>query len=217
VEYWFTKGDALPVKKTAVNDVFTLEEGNYTLTVKAYFAAADESPAAKGISSSFTVAFGQSATVVPVTMRPVVSEGTGSLSFSISYPATAAVKTFTLTQLVGDNPITLTGTPATVSGTTTLSGGNDTVDSGYYFLQITLTKADNTMAGKTEAVHIYRNLSTAFSYTFADAEFISPLITTAAKLTAYLEMLPTGSAGNPSPVSLALAFNTGTVQGGQIA
>jgi hypothetical protein len=181
LEYWFAKGSAEPVEKTAVDGVFILETGNYsstyTLTVKAYFADADESPAAQGTSSSFSVSTGQaydSYTTITVALRPVVSEeGTGSLSFAMSYPATAEVETFTFTPFIEGDPITLTWEEETEDGVTTRTGSKAGIPSGYYFMQIALTKADYTGAGAWEAVHIYQNLTTELGYTFTDAEFIA--------------------------------------------
>jgi hypothetical protein len=176
LEYWFAKGGAAAVKKDAVGNLFFLEEGSYTLTVKAYFADTDESPAAEGASSSFSVSAAQTVIqTVSVALRPIVSEGNGSLSFTLSYPATAAPATLTLIPLIEGDPITLTGTPASVSGTTTLTGSQGAIPSGYYFLQIVVAKADYTSVSTREVVHIYQNLTTDVRYTFADAEFIPTL------------------------------------------
>ncbi|MDR3172212.1 MAG: leucine-rich repeat domain-containing protein, partial [Treponema sp.] len=184
LEYWFTKSGAEEaVEKTAVDDVFILESGYYTLTVKAYFADTDESPAAEGkTSSSFTVSAGQPTyQTISVALRPIESKGEGSLSFSLSYPADASVETFTLIPIVGEDdaiPLTEEEEPweeETEDEVITLTGSKDEIPSGYYFLQIVLAKAGYTNTGAREVVHIYQNLDTEVSYSFTDEEFILAL------------------------------------------
>jgi hypothetical protein len=215
IEYLFAKDGGVPVPETPDEDVFTLEQGNYTLTVKAYIGegevVAEANLAAQGTSASFTVTAGQPAGDVTVAMSPIVSEGTGTLSFTLKYPEGATVKTFTLTPLGGGDPISLTGTPTTGSGTTTMPGSKDEIPSGYYTLSIVMVKDGSTNAGVQESVHIYQNLNTAFCYTFKGEEFISVSgITSASDLTVHLKTL--GSTAN-APVTVSLDVNVSKVWG----
>jgi hypothetical protein len=171
IEYLFARDGAAAAAKTPVEGVFTLEPGNYTLTVKAYITLeAAPALAAQGTSAAFTVAAGQDAGQLTVAMSPIVSEGAGALSFTLSYPDGVAVQSLTLTRLGGGDPIDLT--LGSVSGASSLTGAKDAVASGYYILALVLAKAGCADVAVREAVHIYQNLTTELSYTFADAEFV---------------------------------------------
>jgi hypothetical protein len=100
-EYWFSKGSDAAVEKTALNGVFELDAGTYTVTVKAFVAAEDAEPATQGTSGTFTVAAGQDAGIVRGVLNPVIGVGAGTLSFSLSYPYTAELDSLTLTRVGG--------------------------------------------------------------------------------------------------------------------
>jgi hypothetical protein len=216
--YFFSKDGGAPVVQTPAGGVFTLEAGTYTLTVQASVVEGETSNlSAQGTSASFTVTAGEDAGTVEVTLSPTVSEGTGTLKYTFNFPPGATVDTLTLTPFGGTgDPIDLKGSGAISSGETYTEAS---VGAGYWLLQAALMKPDdegNTAeAGMVEVVHIYKNLETvAGPYTFTIGEF--SFITSVADLTAYLATLPVGTADTPSTVSLALTFNTGTVQSGQI-
>ena len=100
-EYWFSKGSDAAVEKTALDGVFELDAGSYTVTVKAFVAAEDTEPATEGTSGTFTVAAGEDAGVVRVVLNPVIGAGAGTLSFSLTFPNGAELDSLTLTR-VGD-------------------------------------------------------------------------------------------------------------------
>jgi hypothetical protein len=104
-EYWFAKGGAEAAKKDAVDGLFSLEPGSYTLTVKAFATEEDESLAATGTSDTFTVAAQQN-TAVSVNLRPFESGGEGTFQFSFRYPSEGtSVIDFSLTRLADDTAI----------------------------------------------------------------------------------------------------------------
>ena len=184
LQYWFTKDGGPAEEKTPAGGVFTLEPGTYSLEVKAFIDGGRTIMAASGTTDTdFTIAAGLDAGTVNVALRPVVTgEGTGSLSFSLEYPAGVTVETFTLTRIAGaENPVDLVAA-GTVSGANplTLSGAKTALPVGYYLLRTVLKNSGGTSTGRTEVVHIYQNLSAAVEYTFIADDFRGFRVTAAA-------------------------------------
>jgi hypothetical protein len=171
LEYWFAKDGGDLEEKSPVGGVFALEPGNYELTVKAFVDGANEELAAQG-DAEFTVASGVAADTVELTLHPVASEGAGSLEFSLEYPVGVTVETLALTRIAGEDPALDLTNGRTPSGSPlVLSGTEAEIPAGYYFLRTVLRKGDGTSTGRTEAVHIYQNLSASVSYVFVDDDF----------------------------------------------
>jgi hypothetical protein len=179
LEYWFTKaGWEGPEEKTPEAGTFLLEPGIYSLTVRAFADSDHEDLAAEGTTEEdFPITAGLAATV-NVTLHPIVSEGEGSLEFSLSYPAGTTVETLTLTRIAGEDTYDLQ-TEGTDDGLA-FSGVKNSIPAGYYFLRVVLKNAAGLFAGKTEAVHIYRNLSAEAVYTFSADDFLAYVVSTAA-------------------------------------
>jgi hypothetical protein len=158
--YTFYHGDETTGEvKTPTGDIFTLEAGSWTLAVEAYAGEADETLAATGSTAAFTVNDGQLTDNITVTLTPVGSEGTGTVSYTITYPAGATLETLSWQQLGGTGTTDLkTGvTPSTADSVTTFAGTKPTIDAGYYLISATLTDGAGKTAGKSEVVHIYKN------------------------------------------------------------
>jgi hypothetical protein len=171
-EYWFSPNGAAAVKTEPVDGVFELEAGeNWTVTVKAFVEAEEDSLAAEGTSAAFSVTAGADTGVIPVTLYPVVSEGAGTLTYSLMYPAGTTVQSFTLTLLAGESSIDLktTGTAGGIDPIT-YSGQKTAIPSGYYLARGVLKK-DGITSGKSEVVHIYKNMSSSLSWTFTGDDF----------------------------------------------
>jgi hypothetical protein len=167
-EYLFAKAGeaAAPMTPSGGAARFELYPGNWTVTVRAYAEAGADTLAAEG-SESFTVSERQEQSVT-VRLSPITGEGTGSLAYTLNYPAGAAVASFTLTLLAGEDEIDLkAGAQATA---TALTGSAGAIDSGYYVARAVLEKNGVTV-GKTEVVHIYQNMTTALSLEFVENEF----------------------------------------------
>jgi len=171
IEYLFVRG-GVPTAIVPQGNIFQLEPGSYQLTVRAFMGSNENTLAAQGSSNTFTVTAGQS-TSVTVTLQPIVSEGTGTFEFSMSYPAGVSVETYTLSLIVGGVTNNLMSNSTTSgSGPVTRSGKLDNVAAGYYLLQMRLKNAEGASAGKVEVVHIYQNMVTeAKGYTFAAVDF----------------------------------------------
>jgi parallel beta-helix repeat protein len=172
------------------NAVFILAPGQYLLEIKAFVTIDDdEVPVAEGyVGNDTTISIkieNKITTPVSVDLRPI-AEGTGTLSFTVTYTgtdSTVLVTTFTLTNLFppgeiihleddGDPPVTPIGPK--------LYTKSD-IPSGYYRLLVVLQNMDNNKrASKSEVVHIYQNLTTKKDYVFTDADFASDLFVTTA-------------------------------------
>jgi hypothetical protein len=137
-EYLFAKViesiPGTPEAQVPVDGFFTLELGDWQLTVKAYAAADDTVPAATGVSNTFTVT-NSGVAQVEVELDGNAETGEGKFAYTITYPAGAAISVFSLINLQNDAVIDINA-----SGTSPLSGSID-VSAGYYFLTSNLPKA----------------------------------------------------------------------------
>jgi predicted outer membrane repeat protein len=186
LEYWFAKDGGTAEEKDPDGDgKFVLEAGNYTLEVKGFLDEEDpDSLAARGDTDApFTISAGTDPEMVNVTLRPVVTgTGTGSLEFGLQYPEGVTVESLTLTRIAGDEFFDLLDPMPTPSGANplTLEGTKDDIPVGYYLLRAVLKNSAGASAGKTEAVHIYQNLTAKTDlagYTFTGDDFKAYLVT----------------------------------------
>jgi predicted outer membrane repeat protein len=114
------------------------------------------------------------------------------------------VETFALTRIAGEESLNLMDPMPEVSeaGAVVLSGLRTDIPAGYYMLRVLLKSSDGLYAGKSEVVHIYRNLTAENlleDYTFTKKDFNAYLVTTAAdsgpgSLRQILEDTPWGQA-----------------------
>jgi hypothetical protein len=175
LEYWFARdGKAAEEKTPDGGGKVILEPGTYSLTVKAFVDGDHNDLAAQGSTDAdFTVVAGVADTV-GLALRPVASgEGTGSLDFSLSYPAGTVMESFTLTRIAGEEPpLDLTGEgTASGAGPVVFSGTKGAIPVGYYLLRLVLRDAAGAALGRTEAAHIYRNLTAEAAYAFEAGDF----------------------------------------------
>jgi hypothetical protein len=178
-EYLFSKeGDSPLASMTSSGEapdaVFELEPGNWSVTVKAYVGSEPDTLAAEG-SANFTIAVGQE-TPIEVKLSPTASDGTGTLNYTLRYPATAEVRAFTLTRITADTSADLTGgNPVTDNP----FAGSLASASGYYLARASLAK-DGITAEKTEVVHIYKNMTTELELEFDDPDFKAIVVASSA-------------------------------------
>jgi predicted outer membrane repeat protein len=176
-EYWFAKGGGGAAEKTAVNGVFELEEGSYTVTVKAFVAVEDAVPATEGTSDTFTITAGKDAGIIRVILSPVIGAGSGKLSFALGFPDGAVLDSFVLTRVGDTEPFDLA--QAGTAGAGTFTGEYAGVGAGYWAAQATLYNS-GVYVGKTEVVHIYNDMTTALNWTFTEENFAAiPVISAA--------------------------------------
>jgi hypothetical protein len=174
------------------NNTFTfiLPEGEYTLLVK---ARKDGVLVAEGRADVIIIA-GKAINNVTVTLHPIVSGGgTGTLTFTLRHnnpgQASFEIDAFTLSPIpiiANDEPIDVLKLPGSPNDERINIGVPYTVHvpAGYYLLSITLVKtlienqnSSSSLANKSEAAHIYRNLDTIIDYDFTDINFIDNIVT----------------------------------------
>ncbi|GHT99897.1 hypothetical protein FACS1894142_7880 [Spirochaetia bacterium] len=155
--YTFTRVGASTeeVKTPDANGIFTLETGNWNLSVQAYANASNTSIAATGsTAAAFTVSQNTLTDNIMITLSPAVSTGAGILNYAIRYPDASIIQTLTFTQVGGGASINLQTGASTTSagGVTTLAGTKTAVNAGYYLVTAILkNSADPALtAGRTE-------------------------------------------------------------------
>jgi hypothetical protein len=169
-EYLFAKvtngTPGVPQAQSPVDGYFSLELGDWQLTVKAYAKTGDTVPAATGTSALFTVT-GSAVAQAAVHLSGNAATGEGKFVYTITYPAGAAISVFKLENLTTNAVINITA-----SGASPLSGSRD-VSAGYYFLTIQLTEGGGAgrTTGANEVVYIYDKLDSEYSKTFSADEF----------------------------------------------
>jgi hypothetical protein len=136
--YLFTGTDpvAAEAPKTAEGGQFILEAGKYRVRVLAYTDAGKTMQAAEGTSEEFTVSAGAN-TSVSVAMEAVVSEGTGTFSYLVSYPNTLTVTPeISLVRIAGDAVTMSSPTSGTGTGVKTYTAVTDNIPAGYYTFMV---------------------------------------------------------------------------------
>jgi hypothetical protein len=197
LEYLFARNGGAAEEKTPVDGAFILEPGNYGLTVRAF---ADSGLAAEGSSETeFAITAGFDAGTVRVALRPLASEGTGSLEFGLQYPAGVTVETLTLTRIAGEESFGLLegASEAAGGGSVVLSGTRAGIPAGYYLLRALLKNGAGLRTGKSEVVHIYGNLTARTrleDYAFSEEDFSAYAINTAEELAQIGKKLPADGA-----------------------
>jgi hypothetical protein len=153
-----------------------LDAGTYDLHVTAYSDAEKTEPAAFGILEGIVIGAG-AAVSKSVTLTALTEEGTGTFSWDISYPADVSSASMTITPLgeTGTAAQTLSFTGATPDAETEDSL---TLNAGYYRVVFNLSKTGGQIATHREILHIYKDRESAFSYTFAEGDFINAIMVT---------------------------------------
>ncbi|GHV32495.1 hypothetical protein AGMMS4952_22940 [Spirochaetia bacterium] len=214
-KYTFTKAGASPQVMSPVGGVFTLTTGNWNLTVDAYLEAAFTTQVASGSTdAAFAVTEGGSTPVI-VTLEPEKSSGTGTLTYTVAYPAGATLDSLTWKKLGSVDPSVDLKSTATTDTPTTLSGTKTPVDAGYYVITAALTESGGETAGNKEVVHIYDNLTTSAGFTFTADDFTvqkAPISINAANLVDLSTLIADeaaagGGATSADPIVVSIAIN----------
>ncbi|GHT75504.1 hypothetical protein FACS1894124_6950 [Spirochaetia bacterium] len=171
-------------------------------------------------AAAFTVTGGVS-TPVSVTLEPEKSTGTGTLTYTVTYPAGATLVSLEWKKLgSSDASIDLKSTATTT--TTTHSGTKTAVDAGYYVITAALTDGNKT-AGKKEVVHIYQNLTTEAAFTFEADDFTlgkrEPISITADNLSQMSTLIAAeaaerGGTSSTDPIVVSVAIDDASLLSG---
>jgi hypothetical protein len=167
--YTFTKTSGQPQRLTPTDGIFTLEYGEWTVTVKAYAGTVTEENLAASGTKTFTV--NAASQTVDVELAGITATGTGTFSYRIQYPQGARVSSFTMRKLPKlTTSVTLNYSNSETSGGLTTIAQTTTVDAGFYFVTLRLEQEGRT-AGRSEVVHIFNNLTSEFGSVNAPVVF----------------------------------------------
>jgi hypothetical protein len=154
-----------------VDGYFTLKLGDWQVTINAYLTEEDTVPAVYGTSATFNVS---SETIAHIVIQlGTDAEGFGRFSYSITYPDNAQISVFKLENLFSDDEIDISGSAEAGDGSLILTGTEENVPAGYYYLTIELTEneIESRTAGANEVVYIYDNLESEYSIRFTSKDF----------------------------------------------
>jgi hypothetical protein len=175
----FTDGKKTPV--TAILDLtgesknaetmVLLDVGTWTLTVKGFVDQAAAADAVNEVASGTVSVIVAANEITPVTVPlygVLSASGTGSLSYTITFPTTVTELTLTYTNVgtvVG--PVIQTFTDVSSGKVSDIITG---LSAGYYQVGVKII-GGNIDAGKVEIVHILDRLTTELKYEFALSDF----------------------------------------------
>ena len=148
--------------ETLASSPVYLEPGIYYLTVNAYKDSEKNQLTAQGTADSVTISSGN-LTKVSVTLKALLSGGTGTFRWNISFPVDAAASMII-------TPLNAGGT-AQQTVALTSSAEDRVLNSGLYNLTFNLQRADGKTIVWRELLHVYRNLDSVFNHTFTNAHF----------------------------------------------
>jgi hypothetical protein len=181
-ELFFTKydggtGTAMPVmqiSKADINDPIDLLPDTYNLLVLAYLDAGDPDPAAAWDSrdtAAYNITVGTSLTPVPVTVKLTgITDGSGEGTFEWDIDLSGI--TFTYTTIVAEMEITEIG--GSFNDTIDIEANPQdevTLDSGYYYVDFTITVDTTNIVTFRQVLHIYNNMTSSFTYAFVNGHF----------------------------------------------
>ena len=174
-EYLFARViDGQPVEpeaQTPVDGSFTLEQGDWQITVNAYIANEDTVAAVTGTSAVFSVSREAIAHIV-IQLTGNAQTGNGSFSYRVAYPEGTQINAFTLENLLDGTLIIISGNGQAGGGALVLSGTEANVPAGYYYLTIELTESEeDRTAGANEVVYIYDKLDSEYNISFTIEDF----------------------------------------------
>jgi hypothetical protein len=184
---------------TAVGMV-DLDAGIWKLTISAYFDDGENSVKAAHKTETITVVSGKYV-VYPIILEPVVS-GTGTFSWTITYPAGVTGASMVIIPDTGNPPQTHLierGVAASL-----------TLGAGQYRVVFTLIKGEQE-AVFSEVLHVYQNMESEYTKTFTNSIFPVGLLRTISEVIEYLEAA-TGGATVDDPVYLPVELELGSVQ-----
>jgi len=164
------KGETLSPEP--VDGYFMLELGVWQASVKVYINTDDTEPAATGISDVFNVTSEAIARIV-IQLTDSMT-GTGSFSYSITYPDNAQITAFTLKNLFsGANAVIDIDESEEADGSNIVRSGTITANAGYNYLTIELLEdgTEYRTAGTNEIVLIYPDMYSEYSASFTTDDF----------------------------------------------
>jgi uncharacterized repeat protein (TIGR02543 family) len=144
-----------------------LDEGTYSLVVKAYKDVGRNSLVAQGSSTSNIVISGGSSASSSILLKAVIEDGTqGSFRYTVEFPSGLTTARMELI------PLRATGsTPDPVALSSGATGTLPNLNTGYYNVVFTLEKTNGDRMLWSEILHVYANLESTYTKTFNDEDF----------------------------------------------
>ena len=142
-----------------------LEPGTYYLVVNAYRDSEKNQLMAQGTADNIIITSG-SLTRATVTLRALLSGGTGTFRWNISIPSDVTLASMSI--IHGNTSGTSQETIPLMQPATS---GSRTLNSGAYNLTFNLEKADGKTVVWKELLYVYRSLESVFNHTFTNAHF----------------------------------------------
>jgi hypothetical protein len=164
--------EPITVQGADTEATISLPPGDWTVTVTGYVTINGDNKAAAEGSEELTVN-ANAENSVDITLSPLTEE-TGIFSYSVSFPSVVTTATLTLAA-----PDAL-DTAVRTYNLKEASSGNAALDAGYYVMALVLkTESNGTVvqqAGAADIIKINANMTTSADYTFADSDFVTPLV-----------------------------------------
>ena len=131
----------------------TLDPGPYNIRVVGLVSTVAK---AAGVIPEFTLAAGSNLTRT-VTLKEIVTEGTGTFEWTLTNPAGNAGATVTPVL----TPLSTNAATVTMGGLT----GSETVNAGYYLVETTMSETGKKSVKVIEALHIYAGFTSTYTAT----------------------------------------------------
>ena len=174
-----TATEVITVNRTNANlsAPVLLNEGIWDLQVTAYLLDEDGDliPAAQGEQKNIEILEGKTING-NVTLMPIIDSGMGTFSWNISYPSNVTVAgmivfSFDVTDIPTEPTHYFTGGTPLFALADSIS-----LDSGFYRVIFRLSNNQGGIAVRSEILHIYQNMESAYEFTFTDSHFlVNPL------------------------------------------
>jgi predicted outer membrane repeat protein len=173
-----------PINRTERNNSnlstpIPLSAGTWDLYVIAYMDGAKTKPAAQGHLKNIKIGSGETVSN-GITLAAIIDEGEGTFRWNINYPSggiSVTSASMTITPLAASGTPTMTlyfrgGTPQVAQS------ASRTLKAGYYRVVFNLsTTSGQLKTERRETLHIYKNMESAFVYTFTSDQFAASYTT----------------------------------------
>ena len=155
--------DPVILNKNEIGTPINLDIGNYNLTVLAYKESVNDLlPSATGTLTGIAITEGQTITADVLLDLYTINGGTGFFAITLSGAVTYNLK---INSLISGGTLVNVNNPA----------ADYTLNSGYYLVVVTATDGSGNTAIRSDVLHIYNNLRSEKTYTFAASDFIPNL------------------------------------------
>ena len=154
---------------SAVYSPVVVPPGTYSVTVYAYSSIDNTVRVAKGTTASDVTVTTTPGATANVTLKKITDDGTGTFKYTLTLPTLADepdTAVLNVTTWPDENATVTALTAVNLLDPLTDGTTGVTLDSGFYYVTVALTKAGHASYTKLEIVHIAQNLTTTFNHVF---------------------------------------------------